>query len=445
MPKAHAHPTKAFFVRMLTRDISLDDCILDLVDNSIDGALQSSRVEGVQLARSDELARFEVNISLTPDTFTISDNCGGIQLDEAIDYAFTFGRRAEEPIENFSVGVYGIGMKRAVFKLGRKITIHSTYRDGDKLSAFEVPIDVDRWMTDDAESWDFDIEEAEPAAEAGVTITVTELLPETRSKFEDPTYARSLERTLARDYLLPLLSGLVIRVNGRTVQGRTLEFRTGGDFTPMRWKYNDGDVEVEVIAGMLAPPPDNASGDEAIVGEDLSGWYVACNGRIVLAADRTATTGWGGHLPRWHPQYAGFVGLVLFTAANPLLLPMTTTKRNVDSASEVYRRALVEMAKPARTWIDYTNARKQSLETAHQLEAATAVREVSEIAVQARVEMPTLRPKPREKVANVNFAVPLRRMRALASGFGNENLNFREVGLRSFNYAYDRLVDEEES
>lgn len=40
---AHANPTKSFFVRMITRDISLEDCILDLIDNSIDGAWE---VEG---------------------------------------------------------------------------------------------------------------------------------------------------------------------------------------------------------------------------------------------------------------------------------------------------------------------------------------------------------------------------------------------------------------
>jgi hypothetical protein len=36
--KVDANPTKAFFVRMITRDISLEDCILDLIDNSVDGA-----------------------------------------------------------------------------------------------------------------------------------------------------------------------------------------------------------------------------------------------------------------------------------------------------------------------------------------------------------------------------------------------------------------------
>ena len=33
--RADANPTKAFFVRMITRDITLEDCIFDLVDNSI--------------------------------------------------------------------------------------------------------------------------------------------------------------------------------------------------------------------------------------------------------------------------------------------------------------------------------------------------------------------------------------------------------------------------
>ena len=32
---AKAHPSKAFFIEMLTRDITLADCILDLVDNSV--------------------------------------------------------------------------------------------------------------------------------------------------------------------------------------------------------------------------------------------------------------------------------------------------------------------------------------------------------------------------------------------------------------------------
>ena len=34
----NAHPTKAFFVDMITRDIALEQAVLDLVDNSVDAA-----------------------------------------------------------------------------------------------------------------------------------------------------------------------------------------------------------------------------------------------------------------------------------------------------------------------------------------------------------------------------------------------------------------------
>src|SRR5215471_4128171 len=33
--RAKASPSKAFFIEMLTRDITLSDCVLDLVDNAI--------------------------------------------------------------------------------------------------------------------------------------------------------------------------------------------------------------------------------------------------------------------------------------------------------------------------------------------------------------------------------------------------------------------------
>jgi hypothetical protein len=41
--QAVAAPTKQFFVSMLTRDISLEDAILDLIDNCLDGALRIAK------------------------------------------------------------------------------------------------------------------------------------------------------------------------------------------------------------------------------------------------------------------------------------------------------------------------------------------------------------------------------------------------------------------
>ena len=69
---AEASPTKKFFVSMLTRDISLADAILDLVDNCLDGALRLANGGDV------DYAQHWVKIKLSEELFSIEDNCGGI-------------------------------------------------------------------------------------------------------------------------------------------------------------------------------------------------------------------------------------------------------------------------------------------------------------------------------------------------------------------------------
>ncbi|HWL41508.1 MAG TPA: ATP-binding protein [Ilumatobacter sp.] len=451
--KANARPSKDFFVSMLTRDISLEDCILDLIDNSIDAAWKASGERPRTLVVDSALADYEVTIAMSEDAFTIEDNCTGITLDDAANYAFTFGRARGDDPDDYSVGVYGIGMKRAIFKLGSEIEIHSTYAEDDVLTAFKVPIDVPEWLRSDldpadgsdfAPSWDFDIEEDDPSPHVGVRIHVSQLHPQTQALFGDESYERSLRRILARDYMLPLMRGLRIVLNGTLVEGSTVELKENESFAPMRVKYDDDGVEIEIVAGMLFQPPDDNEPDERK--DTLSGWYVACNGRIMLAADRTALTGWGDLTPMWHRQYAGFIGFVFFSAENPLLLPMTTTKRNVDSSSAVYRRARSRMYEPTRAWIDYTNARKNDLQGLKQLETSTTGTSIANVPERPAVSLPTVTKKAAtEPVANINYAVPRKQLRALAAAFGDKNMTYRDVGSQSFKYAYDELVDEEDS
>ena len=159
--------------------------------------------------------------------------------------------------------------------------------------------------------------------------------------------------------------GLTIEVQGKAVPGWAIELRQGGDFAPMRATFTehiqDEDVYVELLAGMAASPPDSTEPTEDF-DESLnrSGWYVVCNGRIVLAADKTVITGWGTEgWPQWHPQYSGFMGLIVFSARRADLLPLTTTKRSVDETSAVFRQFRAKMREATKEWISYTNARKQ--------------------------------------------------------------------------------------
>ena len=88
---ANVQPTKDFFVHMITRDIELKDALLDLLDNCLDGARR-----GIHKDNNDDVEKpyegYWAEISIEKNSFSIKDNCGGIGLDLAIDYAFRLGR-----------------------------------------------------------------------------------------------------------------------------------------------------------------------------------------------------------------------------------------------------------------------------------------------------------------------------------------------------------------
>ena len=117
-----------------------------MIDNSVDGAWKQEGGKPVSLSGAGSLAKYRIEIDVHPHGFRIADNCGGITLDDAAEYAFTFGRRQVEPQEKYSIGVYGIGMKRAIFKMGDVVRIRSTYLKKKKLELFLVPINVPQWL-----------------------------------------------------------------------------------------------------------------------------------------------------------------------------------------------------------------------------------------------------------------------------------------------------------
>lgn len=114
-----ASPVKSFFVTMLTRDIKLEEAILDLLDNCVDGILRSKK----RNSGKKPYEGFKAEIAFKKDSFMISDNCGGIPW-SLHSYAFRMGRASDHPADaSGTVGVYGIGLKRAIFKMGKDCLI----------------------------------------------------------------------------------------------------------------------------------------------------------------------------------------------------------------------------------------------------------------------------------------------------------------------------------
>src|SRR5205085_2866732 len=95
-----ASPTKEFFIDVLVRDIKLIDSIADLVDNCVDGARR--------LRPTGDFSGLSIKISFDSHGFRIEDNCGGIPVDVARNYAFRFGRPETAPPTKGSLGRFGV-------------------------------------------------------------------------------------------------------------------------------------------------------------------------------------------------------------------------------------------------------------------------------------------------------------------------------------------------
>ena len=357
-----ATPVKSFFVEMLTRDIELVDAILDLLDNCVDGILREKKTSSCE----KPYASFKAKIEFDKNSFSISDNCGGIPWD-LHRYAFRMGKDDQSRDNNLpTVGVYGIGMKRAIFKIGKKCLI-STKNKGD---CYDVDI-TPEWIADPTD-WNLPVSESsQPENEDGTTIVIGELNRDIAIHFgeDKKNFTRELTQKIQTHYAFILDKGFRVEVNDVSVvpQSAKLVFverknESGTDTAIRPYIYQteiDG-VSVFLTVGFTRPIPSqeevNDEQEEKRYSSLDAGWTIICNDRAVLYCDRTELTGWGeARVPRYHTQFIAIAGIVEFRSNDASKLPTTTTKRGIDASSSLYLQVKNRMREGMLIFTDYTN------------------------------------------------------------------------------------------
>jgi len=352
-----ASPVKSFFVSMLTRDIKLEEAILDLLDNCVDGVLRSIKKPDAKKPYDGYYASIEFDKS----GFSISDNCGGIPWN-VNEYAFRMGRSAERPKDTpGTVGVYGIGMKRAIFKMGKECLI-STQSGQNR---YEVEIS-EKWINDEAD-WKIPVKQTNKAQkEDGTTIVIGNLYPGIADNFgaDAKAFKTVLERMIATHYAFIIEKGFEVMINGHAVVPRPTKLvfaqkdKTG--IKPFIFKTKLDGVEVFLTVGFTRPIPSQeevaSEQDEKQYSSLDAGWTILCNDRAVLYCDRSELTGWGeAAVPRYHTQFIAISGIVEFKSDDPSKLPTTTTKRGIEASSLVYLQVKNKMREGMLIFTDYTN------------------------------------------------------------------------------------------
>lgn len=362
--KASAFPAKSFFVKMLTKDIDMNDAILDLLDNCVDGILRTKWEKGIPDHIKNPYEGFYAEIEMNENYFVIKDNCGGIPRDIAEKYAFMMGRSEKRDESIPTVGLYGIGMKRALFKMGRNCVVTSNTTEG----AFEVVITAD-WMDSDKD-WELPIKDIPIIEDApyGTTITVTDLHENIARLFANQGgFQTEFNKVVARYYSFIISKGFKIKINGIVINPVPMKLLfdvEDKELSPFVYQATIDDVDVLLEVGLYkAIPTEEEMDEEQIIKrtKDDSGWTIVCNDRVVLYKDKTILTGWGeANVPNYHSQFNGITGIVTFKTNYPDRLPVNTTKRGVDASSELYLKIKNQMRVGTKLFTDYTNNWKKN-------------------------------------------------------------------------------------
>jgi hypothetical protein len=359
-------PTKAFFVEMLTRDIELEDAILDLLDNCVDGALRST---GYQPDAQRPYEGYWADLKFAANEFSISDNCGGIS-NTVRQSAFRLGRPPTSKTDKNlpTVGIYGIGMKRAIFKLGYTCTIETH----TKTTGFQVDISKE-WLRAEG-LWDIPVKELPGKTKPGTTITVRDLRDDVRESFGSSGAFDSIFRPKVAEYYSLLIDkGFEVRIEGQPVKPMSITLRStdltafasengAPGIAPYIYEGNSEGVRVNVAVGFYSPYNIDPDEEPTKGKSEEAGWTVICNDRVVLSRDKTLLTGWGDGAPNYHPQFRQIAGVVEFSSKNPELLPITTTKRGVDGQNLIYLQTRKKMRDGLLIFTSFTNTLKEMAE-----------------------------------------------------------------------------------
>jgi len=432
-----ARPTKRLFIDILTRDISVKACILDLIDNSVDSYI-----------RNEIKDRRKIKLSISKDEFAISDNCGGIEYNFLKTTVFRFGADILER-DKPTLGIYGIGMKRAILKIGRKILMETD--DGNNYC--KIDLGVNEWSESNDWKIPFEYEDSRlpPGEKPYTNIVVTDLYDSIKKKFDLDSFINSIKEAIHITYTFFITNNIDFYLNDDVkIEPFVIEARSDDLYKPTKSRDSFKGIDFEITC-FIDPKKGRATRE---LGK--RGWNVFCNKRLILAEDTTNITGWSGareDLPNYHPIYNEFRGIVFIDSKDPSKLPLNTQKTGLDTETPVYDYIRNKMIKTARPLVDYLSRKyDEEKDTLDEIEETVQVTEkegetgeeektaevnyvpLDKIEAGSEFKAPE-KQKPKIKMTTINYKRPKKLVKKVKQTLGAKSN--KEVGEKTFDYCVD--------
>jgi hypothetical protein len=319
-----ATPSKRLYLSIIA-DYDLNKGICELIDNALDIWIKNQKANKL---------RIDIILDEIQQTISVKDNAGGITKEElsgVVGPGHTSNLEKDE-----TIGIFGVGTKRAVVALAQDIKIKTRKQNG---STYQVEFDDD-WLLNN-EDWHLPVYEVSEIDPDSTIIELTRLRIKLDNEKQD-----SLRKHLGATYNRFLRHhNLKILLNSTEIVPVTFEkWAYPPDFEPRRYtgtiETSTGEkVRIEAVAGLTMES--NPSGGEW-------GVFIYCNDRLIVSGLKTFDVGFtSGLAGKPHPDIS-LMRVLLFINGPAKLMPWNSSKSDINPSHNIFlaiRNWLVHVVK----------------------------------------------------------------------------------------------------
>lgn len=298
--------------RMMLKDIDIYSAIFDLIDNSINAA-----------EKNGEIKKCIIDMQLSTEKFLIKDNCGGI-LRKDIDKVLSIGNE-EKDKEGF-----GVGMKRAIIKIGKKAEIVSINNDRN----FKVSFDLSIWR--DGYKWTIEKINNRKKYLKGLIITIWNLNDELRKNNDVDNVCWKLKDAISRRYKEYIKMGVKIILNEEEIEYYKINFKDGNDAESPTYSEDNVDIKIHIYNAKII--------NSKYYGKE-NGWNIYVNNRAICIAYKGTGVKWSEFIKENSKGYSflNFVGEVFIRVDNIKDSIINSEKNRINYDHPTFKKILKQM------------------------------------------------------------------------------------------------------
>jgi hypothetical protein len=340
-----------FFAETLTTDVELRDALYDLIDNAIDAArnqiVSNDNYKRDKFGLPSNYSEFKVFITFSKNEIVISDNCFGIDSETVEGRVFYTGEKSNH---KYGIGHYGIGLKRALLKVGK--LFHFETDDGCHFYEADFSSDI---LSGDKQNRLTAKKRLSRGGRPGTSFKVSELKIDTVNQVSSREWWNETIELLSLRYSIFVRKGFEIIIKNKCLEpedekkivAALPEIRSprffdakneiGGQELQENFKgvsvfYRVGLHSKYRFLGESGSDKNKTPRENGRYTKEF-GIYFVCNDRVIVGPTFEDKYGF---TETYHSEYGGFLCYVFLVSENPANLPWNTAKTELKVHSPLF-------------------------------------------------------------------------------------------------------------